>query len=171
MPSIDPSIVQHEIKTYEKSKLIRQKLWPVNHRKRETIKAEVEKLLKVGFIYPIPLMDWVSNPAPIDKKQGTIRISIRLEDQHKTTFICPWGTFAYIKMPFCLKNARATFQWAMSYTFHDIKHIIESYLDNLAARSRNRIDHPSQVRLVFERCRFYKIRLNHNKCILAVTSG
>jgi hypothetical protein len=66
--------------------------------------------------------------------QGYNQISIRLEDQHKTTFICPWGTFAYKKMPFGLKNAGATFQQAMSYAFHDIKHIIEACLDNLAAR-------------------------------------
>jgi len=91
------------------------------------------------------------------------QIYIRPEDHHKTTFICPWGTFTYKKIPFGLKNARASFQWAMSYTFHDIKHIIEAYLDDLAARSRKRIDHPSHLQFVFERFRFYKIRLNPNK--------
>ncbi|MCY6488389.1 hypothetical protein, partial [Actinobacillus pleuropneumoniae] len=57
MPGIDPSIVQHEIKMYEKAKPFRQRLWPVNPRKAAAIKVEVEKLLKVGFIYPIPLTD------------------------------------------------------------------------------------------------------------------
>eukprot|EP00253_Pinus_taeda_P015848 PITA_15848 len=74
-------------------------------------------------------------------------------------------------MPFGLKNVGATFQRAMSYAFHDIKHIIEAYLDNLAARSQKRTDHPSHLRMVFERCRFYKFRLNPNKCVFAVTSG
>ena len=63
------------------------------------------------------------------------QITIRPEDQHKTAFICPWGTFAYKKMPFGLKNAGATFQRAMSYAFHDIKKIIEAYLEDLAAHS------------------------------------
>ena len=109
------------------------------------VKAEVEKLLKAGFIYPIALIEWVSNLVPIDKKQGTIRvcsdfrylnkscpkdnypmpfidqiidycvgsevflfmdgfsgynqIQIKLEDQHKNAFICPWGTFTYKKYP------------------------------------------------------------------------
>jgi hypothetical protein len=49
------------------------------------------------------------------------QINILLTDQHKTTFICPWGTFSYRKLPFGLKNVGATFQWAMSYYFHDIK--------------------------------------------------
>ena len=73
-------------------------------------------------------------------------------------------------MPFGLKNVGATFQRAMSYAFHDIKHVIEAYLDDLAARSRKRTDHPSHLRLVFERCRFYKLRLNPNKCVFVVTS-
>ena len=68
MPGIDPSIVQHEIKTYENAKPVRQNLCPVNPRKAAAIKAEVEKLLKAGFIFPIPLTEWVSNPAPVDKK-------------------------------------------------------------------------------------------------------
>eukprot|EP00253_Pinus_taeda_P019998 PITA_19998 len=107
----------------------------------------------------------------MDGFSGYNQISIHPEDQHKTTFICPWGTFAYRKIPFGLKNSGATFQRVMSYAFHDIKHIIEAYLDNLVARSRKRTDHPSHLRLVFERCRFYKIRLNPNKCVFAVTSN
>ena len=36
------------------------------------VKAKVEKLLKVDFIYPMALTEWVSNPVLVDKKQGTI---------------------------------------------------------------------------------------------------
>ena len=57
-------------------------------------------------------------------------------DQHKMKFICSWGTFAYQKLPFGLKNAVATFQRAISYAFHDIKHIVELYLDDLPAHSK-----------------------------------
>eukprot|EP00253_Pinus_taeda_P034066 PITA_34066 len=57
------------------------------------------------------------------------------------------------------------------HTLSDIKHIIEAYLNNLAARSRKRIDHPRHLQLVFERCRFYKIWLNPNKCVFIVTFG
>ena len=81
---------------------------------------------------------------------GYNQITIHPEDQHKTAFICPWGTFAYKKMPFGLKNVGATFQRAMSYAFHDIKHIIKVYLDDLVAHSRKRIDHPDHLHQVFE---------------------
>ena len=74
------------------------------------------------------------------------QIQIKPEDQHKTAFICPWGTFAYQKMPFGLKNTGATFQWAMTLIFHDLKSIIEVFLDDLAAHSCMRMRHPYHLR-------------------------
>jgi hypothetical protein len=68
MPGIDPKIVEHEIMTYPDAKPVRQKLHPVNPKKATTIKVEVEKLLKAGFIYPIHLTQWVSNPMSVNKK-------------------------------------------------------------------------------------------------------
>ena len=67
---------------------------------------------------------------------GYNQIGILPTDQHKRTFIFPWGTFAYKKLPFGLKNVGATFQGAISYAFHDIKHIVELYLDDLPAHSQ-----------------------------------
>ena len=55
MPGIDPSIVVHEIKTYPSANLVHQKLRQVHPQKASAIKEEVEKLLRVGFIYHIPL--------------------------------------------------------------------------------------------------------------------
>ena len=68
MPRTDSSIVVHEIKTYPMARSVRQKLRQVHMRKAVTIKAEVKKILKVGFIYPIPLTEWVSNIVPVNKK-------------------------------------------------------------------------------------------------------
>ena len=70
------------------------------------------------------------------------QIQIKPEDQHKTTFICPWGTFAYRNMPFGLNNVGATFQRDMTLIFHDLKMITEVYLDDLAAHSHLRVHHP-----------------------------
>ena len=86
-----------------------------------------------------------------------IQIEIKPKDQHNTTFIFPWGNFAYQKIPFGLKNARATFQRAMTFDFHDLKNIIEVYLDDLAAHSHLRVRHPYHLRLVFKICHHYQI--------------
>ena len=107
----------------------------------------------------------------MDRFSGYSQITIRPKYQHKTELIFPLGTFSYRKIPFGLKTVGATFQQVMSYTFHDIKHIIESYLDDLDARSRKRMEHPKHLHLVFERCCYYKIELKPNKCIFVVTSG
>jgi hypothetical protein len=45
----------------------------------------------------------------------------------------------------------------MTFVFHDLKHIVEAYLDDLAAHSRKRVDHVIHLRLVFERCCYYRI--------------
>jgi hypothetical protein len=90
IPGIDPKIVEHEITTYPDAKPVRQKLRPVNPKKAATIKIEVEKLLKAGFIYPIHLTQWVSNPVPVNKKQGTIRVCTDLCDLNKA---CPKDNF------------------------------------------------------------------------------
>jgi len=73
------------------------------------------------------------------------KIWIKPKDQHKITIICPWGIFAYRKNYFVLKNVGDTFQRAMLFSFHDLKHIFEAYLDDMASRSHNRSDHPSHL--------------------------
>ena len=71
-------------------------------------------------------------------------------------------------MPFGLKNVGATFQRAMTLIFHDLKSIIEVFLDDLAAHSHMRMCHSYHLRLVFERCRHYLVRF---KCFFFVKSG
>ena len=87
------------------------------------------------------------------------------------TLIFPWGTFSYRKLPFALKNAGATFQHAMSYAFHDIKHVVEPYLDDLPAHSKQRHIHVDHLRAVFLRCHHFNIRLNPHKCVFCVEVG
>ena len=67
----------------------------------------------------------------LDGYSGYNQIPIAPEDQDKTSFTCPYGTFAYRRMPFGLCNASATFQHCMMAIFHDIiEHFIEIFMDN-----------------------------------------
>jgi hypothetical protein len=72
IPRINPHIFKHDVKTYLDGKPIWQILRDVNPRKAPAIKVEVEKLLNFSFIYSVPLTEWVSNPIPMNKEQGTI---------------------------------------------------------------------------------------------------
>ena len=125
--------------------------------------------------YPTPFIDQIIDACAgnevfsfMDGFSGYNQIQIKLGDQHKMTFICPWGTFMYKKIPFGLKNVGATFQRAMNFSFHDVKSIVEPYLDDLPVHSRKRIDHLDHLCLIFDICRHYKICLNPHKCVFCV---
>nr|GEW42392.1 reverse transcriptase domain-containing protein [Tanacetum cinerariifolium] len=65
------------------------------------------------------------------KNYRYFQIPIDPQDQEKTTFTCPYGTFAYRRMPFGLGNAPDTFQWCMIAIFHDmIEKIMEVFMDD-----------------------------------------
>ncbi|XP_019157953.1 PREDICTED: uncharacterized protein LOC109154677 [Ipomoea nil] len=67
----------------------------------------------------------------LDGYSGYFQIPIAPEDQEKTTFTCPFGTFAYRRMPFGLCNAPGTFQRCMVSIFSDyVGHMIEVFMDD-----------------------------------------
>ncbi|GJW89806.1 reverse transcriptase domain-containing protein [Tanacetum coccineum] len=69
----------------------------------------------------------------LDGFLGFFQIPIALEDQEKTTFTCPYGTFAYRRMPFGLCNAPATFQRCMTAIFHDmVIDFMEVFMDDFS---------------------------------------
>ena len=56
----------------------------------------------------------------LDGYSGYNQIVISPEDQEKTIFTCPYETFAYRRIPFCLCNAPTTFQKYMLAIFDDM---------------------------------------------------
>jgi hypothetical protein len=94
MPSLDPSIIEHHIDTWPDITPVRQKQRPLHPSKTAAIKAKIDKLCTVGFIYPSTYTSWVSNPLPVDKKQGCIRICTNFRDLNNA---CPKDNFP---MPF-----------------------------------------------------------------------
>nr|GFA49592.1 reverse transcriptase domain-containing protein [Tanacetum cinerariifolium] len=77
--------------------------------------------------FPLPFMDQMLERLAgneyycfLDGFSGYFQISIDPKDQEKTTFTCPYGTFAYKCMSFGLSNAPGTFQRCMMAIFHDM---------------------------------------------------
>ncbi|GJU28772.1 reverse transcriptase domain-containing protein [Tanacetum coccineum] len=90
--------------------------------------------------FPLPFMDQMLERLGrneyycfLDGFSRYFQISIDLQDQEKTTFTCPYGTFAYRRMPFGLCNAPGTFQRCMMAIFHDmIKETMEVFMDDFS---------------------------------------
>nr|GEU61257.1 reverse transcriptase domain-containing protein [Tanacetum cinerariifolium] len=69
----------------------------------------------------------------LDGFSGYFQIPIDLKDQEKTTFTCPYGTFAYRRMPFGLCNVPCTFQRCMMAIFHDmVEKTMEVFMDDFS---------------------------------------
>ncbi|GJX66981.1 reverse transcriptase domain-containing protein [Tanacetum coccineum] len=93
----------------------------------EPSRASAEKGPPGKKTFPLPFMDQMLERLAgneyycfLDGFSGYFQIPIDPKDQEKTTFTCPYGTFAYRRMPFGLCNAPGTFQRCMMAIFHDM---------------------------------------------------
>ena len=74
----------------------------------------------------------------LDGYWGYNQITISLEDQEKTTFTCPYGTFAFRRMPFGFCNAAGTFQRCMMTIFSDmVEKTIEVIMDDFSVLGKS----------------------------------
>ena len=75
-------------------------------------------------------------------------------------------------MPFCLKNAGATYQRLMNKMFEKkIRRNIQVYVDDMLVKSRREDDHLEDLKETFDILRSYNMKLNPSKCAFEVTAG
>ena len=118
--------------------------------------------------YTLPKMDHILQKvfgsqriSMLDGFSGYNQILVHPDDQEKTTFTTPWGTFMYAKMPFGLMNAGATFQRAMYITFVEERDkFIIIYLDDITVYSDSDSQHIDHLKKAFLKCRKFGISLN-----------
>ena len=108
----------------------------------------------------------------LDGYSGYYQIEIALEDQGKTTFTCPFATFAFRRMPFGLCNAPATFQRCKISIFSDmVEKFLEVFMDDLSVFGDFFDNCLNKLKLVLARCEEKCLVLNWGKCHFMVTSG
>ncbi|RVW48733.1 Retrovirus-related Pol polyprotein from transposon 297 [Vitis vinifera] len=178
LKGISPLVCTHHIYMEEDAKPVRQPQRRLNPHMQEVVRGEVLKLLQAGIIYPISDSLWVS-PTPrhhfycfLDGYSGYFQIEIDLEDQEKTTFTCPFGTFAYRRMPFGLCNAPATFQRCMLSIFSDmVERIMEVFMDDITVYGSSFEECLLHLEAVLHRCIEKDLVLNWEKCHFMVQQG
>ncbi|MCO5599661.1 hypothetical protein L7F22_053766 [Adiantum nelumboides] len=124
--------------------------------------------------FPLPFQDEILNEVAgyerytvCDGYSGYFQIRIAEEDQKKTTFVTPWGCFAYRVMPFGLTNAPATFQRFVTHVFQPFfGKSIRVFIDDFCIYS-SRVLHLEKVNEGLARLQSLGGQLNVDKCHIA----
>nr|GEU57115.1 reverse transcriptase domain-containing protein [Tanacetum cinerariifolium] len=108
----------------------------------------------------------------LDGFSGYFQIPIDLKDQEKTTFTCPYGTFAYKRMSFGLCNAPGTFQRCMMAIFHDmVEQTMEVFMDDFSVFGNSFSMCLTNLEKMLKRCEDTKLALNWEKSHFMVKEG
>nr|GEZ30927.1 reverse transcriptase domain-containing protein [Tanacetum cinerariifolium] len=126
--------------------------------------------------FPLPFMDQMLERLAgneyycfLDGFSGYFQIPIDPKDQEKTPFTCPYGTFAYKRMPFVLCNAPGTFQRYMMAIFHDmIEQTMEVFMDDFSVFRNSFSTCLTNLEKMLKRCEDTKLPLNWEKCYFMV---
>nr|GEV47359.1 reverse transcriptase domain-containing protein [Tanacetum cinerariifolium] len=129
--------------------------------------------------FPLPYMDQMLERLAgnqyycfLDGFSGYFQIPIHPKDQEKTTFISPYVTFAYRRMPFGLCNAPGTFQRCMMAIFHDmIEKTMEVLMDDFFIFGNSFQSCLSHLVRMLKRCEDTNLCLNWEKSHFIVMEG
>ena len=129
--------------------------------------------------FPLPFIDQIIEKLAgnhyycfLDGYSGYNQIAINPMDQEKTTFTCPFGTFAYTRMPFGLCNAPATFQRCMLSIFSDmVGNFLEVFMDDFSVFASSFENCLENLRSVLSRCVEKNLVLSWEKSHFMVKEG
>ena len=101
----------------------------------------------------------------MDLTQGFHRTVVNETCRNKTTFVCPYGCYRYIRMPFGLKNAPALFQRAITVVLKPCSPFATAYIDDLVIFSDNWDKHIGHLRSVFTELTMHGLTVKSSKCV------
>jgi hypothetical protein len=129
--------------------------------------------------FPLPRIDKIVDSAArcevmslLDCFSGYHQIYMKEEDKASTSFITPFGTYCFIRMPEGLKNAGSTFSRLTKTVLESqVGRNIFTYVDDIVVASRSKEDHLADLAETFANMRDARLRLNPEKCVFGVRQG
>jgi hypothetical protein len=128
---------------------------------------------------PLPFIDQVLDALSrkkyfsfLDGFSGYNQIQIAPEDQEKTTFTCPLGTYSYRVLPFGLFNSPTTFQRVILAIFFDLTNdCMEVYMDDFIVHGKHFQEAFTSIEKVLIRCKETNLSLSNEKSNMMLTEG
>jgi hypothetical protein len=129
--------------------------------------------------FPLPRIDSLVDAAAsselmssLDCYSGYHQIWMKKEDEPKTSFITPSGTYCYLRMPEGLKNARGSFSRMTAKVLHSqIGRNVLTYVDDIIVKSMKQENHIADLQETFANFRQAGLKLNPEKCVFGVKKG
>jgi hypothetical protein len=129
--------------------------------------------------FPLPRIDKIVDSVAgckvmslLDCFSGYHQIYMKEEDKASTSFITPFGTYCFIRMPEGLKNAGSTFsRLSKTVLESQVGRNIFRYVDDIVVASKNKADHLADLAETFANMRDARLRLNPEKCVFGVRQG
>jgi hypothetical protein len=110
--------------------------------------------------------------ALLDCFSGYHLIWLRPEDEEKRSFITPFGTYCYLRMPEVLCNVGPTFYRMTKATLKDqVGRNVLSYIDDIVMVCKKKGNYIADLAETFLNMREAKLKLNPEKCVFGITKG
>jgi hypothetical protein len=129
--------------------------------------------------FPLPRIDSIVDATAsselmslLDCYSGYRQIWMKKEDEPKTSFITPSGTYCYLRMPEGLKNAGGSFSRMTAKVLHSqIGRNVLTYVDDIIVKSTKQENHIADLQETFANFRQAGLKLNPEKCVFGVKKG
>jgi hypothetical protein len=129
--------------------------------------------------FPLPRIDSLIDAAAtselmslLDFYSGYHQIWMKKDDEPKTSFITPSGTYCYLRMPEGLKNAIGSFTRMTVKVLHSqIGRDVLTYVNDIIVKSTKQENHVANLQETFANFRQAGLKLNLEKCVFGVKKG
>jgi len=128
--------------------------------------------------FPLPRIDQMVDSTSrcdllsfLDVYSGYHQIFMSKEDEEKTAFITPCGTYCFVRMPFGLKRDGSNFARAVQIGFEPQLHRnVEAYMDDIVVKTKDRSTLIQDLEETIANLRKIISKLNPEKCVFGVPS-